>query len=237
MSQGSLLMLHNVSTNEYGHAQKLRQTAGEVEKYDTILADLIAAKSGKSLDFVHQNWLNYQDHLFSPAEALSVGLIDQIETHQAKDIPQNIHQLTYNKLVEAFQLNHQKNNQHMNPFRQILNARPSAGKCFAEPVKNEDTIQEPSSDQMMNDLLSRLENCVIGFEGLLQSFEAILNEEEAEDLPAQVDALRKRLDAVSTRPLRAFASTDKVYHSSRGQKFETSFDREERTIFSKNVKQ
>lgn len=125
----------------------------------------------------------------------------------------------------------------MNPIRQILNARLSPNKHFSGPVKNEDTIQEPSSDQIMNDLLSRLENCALGFEGLLQSFEAILNEEETEDLPAQLDALRKRLDAVSTPPLRAYASTDKAYHSSRGQNFETSFDRGERALLSKNIKQ
>lgn len=234
MAQGSLLMLHNVSTSEYGHAQKLRQTADEVEKYDAVLADLIASKSGKSLDFVHQNWLDYKDHLFSPTEALSVGLIDQIETHQAKGIPQNAHQLTYDKLVQAFYLNHQINNQHMNPFKQILNARPSSGKRFSGP-KNEDTLQETSSDQVASDLLYRLENCVLGFEGLLHSFEALLNEgeqpAESEDLPAKVDALRKRLDAMSDRRLQAYTAADFTGHSR--PRFETSFDNEMRKALQK----
>lgn len=233
MAKGSLLMLHNVSASEYGHAQKLRQTAGEVEKYDTILADLIATKSGKDLDFIHQNWLNFQDHYFSPAEALSAGLVDQIETHQA-NIPQNVQQLTYHQLVEAFQLNHQTRNQHMNPFKQILNARPSSGKRFSGP-KNEDTLQETSSDQVASDLLYRLENCVLGFEGLLQSFEALLNEgeqpAELEDLPAKVDALRKRLDAMSDRRLQAYTAADFTGHSR--PRFETSFDNEMRKALQK----
>lgn len=227
MAQGSLLMLHNVSASEYGHAQKLRQTAAEVEKYDEILVNLIATKSGKSLDFIRQNWLNFQDHYFSPAEALSAGLIDQIDQNQAKDVPQNIHQLTYNQLVEAYYLNrhNQTNNRNMNPLRQILNTRSSSSKRV-DP-KNEDTIQEGSQDQVINDFLLRIENCVIGFEGLLQSFEALLKEEEqtteSEDLPAQVEALRKRMDAMSTRRLQAYSVTDTPQTKPR---FQTSFDHE-----------
>ena len=236
MAQGSILMLHNVSTSEFGHADKLRQTAAEVDKYDGILCDLISAKSRQSVDFVRENWLNFQDHYFSPSEALSAGLIDQITTSQAANIPQNARQLTYSQLVESYQANTQPQSQDMNRLKQMLSAHSRANSS-PQPVKNEETteeiLQESNSDEVISNLLTRLENSVLSFEGILKQFESILKEEvsESEDLPAQVAALRRRMDAMSSRPVQAYSASDASYESK--PSFETSYDRAIRKAFKK----
>ena len=68
---------------------------------------------------------------------------------------------------------------------------------------------------------------------ILKQFESILKEEvsESEDLPAQVAALRRRMDAMSSRPVQAYSASDASYESK--PSFETSYDRAIRKAFKK----
>lgn len=87
MAKGSLLMLHNVSGMAWGNSKVLRDQADVIDKYDVVLCSLIAEKTGKTDAEVMSAWMNYEDHHFTPDEALAAKLIDTIENYDAKDMP------------------------------------------------------------------------------------------------------------------------------------------------------
>lgn len=93
-AKGSLTMLHNVSTWSYGNARKLRKDADVMDKYDDVLGGLIGDRTGKTTDQVKADYMDYEDHFFTPAEAKEEGLIDHIESYEAADMPGNVRDMS-----------------------------------------------------------------------------------------------------------------------------------------------
>ena len=69
-------MIHNGSGMAWGDAQTMRETASLLETFDTGLAESIAERTGKDLQWVKDNWMNYSDNWFTAQEMEDAGLID-----------------------------------------------------------------------------------------------------------------------------------------------------------------
>ena len=101
-AKGSMLMLHNAGGGLSGDSKKLRAYADMLDKHDDVLAGLIADKTGKTVEEVKAEWLNYEDHFFTPTEALEAKLIDVIEDYAATDIPDDAQNMTTSQLVAFY---------------------------------------------------------------------------------------------------------------------------------------
>lgn len=99
MAKGSMLMLHNVSTLAFGNAKKFRKEADTLDRYDDVLGELIADRTGKTLDEVRADYMDYDDHFFTPTEAKDEGLIDVIESYEAEDMPDNVRDMPLDQVA------------------------------------------------------------------------------------------------------------------------------------------
>lgn len=99
--KGAMGMAHNTSTWDYGNAKQLRTQANELDKYDNVLGSLIADCTGKTLEQVKKDWLNYEDHFFTPDEMKAEGFVNHIEEDEASDMPENVRNLSMSQ-VAAF---------------------------------------------------------------------------------------------------------------------------------------
>lgn len=243
MAKGSLLMLHNVSTGEYGNAEKMRKAADQMDKYDAILAELIAERSGKSADFVRANWMNYCDNYFTPEEAKAAGLIDFIESYAVENIPPNIHDLNLFQVAAFYQKQSEKIptllQQLMNGLRTtFINDKMDMTKnekqtIYNESEESEETISksEVMPVEELNQLVDRLETAVEKLDQLVARLETTTSDQATSaDTSAEIEALRARLNAVATRPSTPYAQTDRVTISSK-EDFETSYDRDIKAFF------
>lgn len=97
-SSMSRYMLHTALTGAYGHSKDLRKTADELDAFNRTIAQLVADKTGMSLQEVMDKWFNYEDHYFSPDEMLSNKLIDEVIQVKTKGA-QNFHKMS---VADAF---------------------------------------------------------------------------------------------------------------------------------------
>lgn len=101
-AKGSLILLHNVSGFAIGNANDLRTTAKEMDTYDEVLTQLIADKSGRSVDDVKKDWMNYQDNLMSATAAHAAKLVDVVESYDAKDVPENVEKMSIKDVISFY---------------------------------------------------------------------------------------------------------------------------------------
>jgi len=201
-----------------------------MDKYDTLLADLIAKRTNKTIDFVKSNWLNFEDNYFTPEEAKEAGLIDVIESYQAKNIPSNVKLLNpdqlaafyqdetpnmFQKILTSVKNTITKNEPNMNKFKKLMTIGI---------IRNEDET-EPQTEQAEDEIASlKQEN-----ETLKAENEVLKTENEA--LKKEVESLKAELGAASEPPSALVAPADVIHGSANRPSFETSIDRELKAAF------
>jgi ATP-dependent Clp endopeptidase proteolytic subunit ClpP len=131
-AKGSLVMLHNVSGGCMGNANDLRQCADSMDVYDGVLGQLIADKTGKTLDQVKKDWFNYNDHFMSAQTACDSKLVDVVEDYSTEPMPDNAENLNSEQLMAFYQ--------------------PEAGAISPEAVASlTETIQQNIIKNLKND--------------------------------------------------------------------------------------
>src|SRR5690606_7146801 len=60
-------------------------------------------RTGKTVDEVNNLWLNYEDHFFTPEEALQEGFIDVIDEQIAEDIPENVENMNLMQVAAYYE--------------------------------------------------------------------------------------------------------------------------------------
>jgi ATP-dependent protease ClpP protease subunit len=105
MSLNSKLMIHSISTGAYGNAKQLMTAVELVMKMDDVAILAMAADTGMSEDDVRANFYDYEDHWFTPAEVLKMGLITEIEDYQVEPIAEEPEKLAYGELVKLYEPN------------------------------------------------------------------------------------------------------------------------------------
>lgn len=78
-AKNSMIMLHAASGVAVGNAKAMREVADMLDKYDSILSETFAEKTGMSVKQVRDVYFDGRDHFFTAQEALEMGLIDEIE--------------------------------------------------------------------------------------------------------------------------------------------------------------
>ena len=101
--KGSMLMAHVVSSFVYGNAKKMRKEADILDKYDDVLSSLIADRTGKTVEQVKELWMNYEDHFFTPDEALDEGFVDVIDDQVAEDVPDNLENMSLMEVAAYYE--------------------------------------------------------------------------------------------------------------------------------------
>jgi hypothetical protein len=99
-SSMSRLMLHTALTGAYGNSKDLRTVADELDGYNTTIAQIVADKSGKTLEEVMKEWFDHSDHYFSPDEMLTAKLVDEII--QVKPGKQNLGKMSFADALDYF---------------------------------------------------------------------------------------------------------------------------------------
>jgi len=78
MAKNAKMMLHKASGGAYGNSDDLIATAKLMEDYESDITERIVNKTGKSEDYVKNNWITKTDKWFNATEAKREGLIDGI---------------------------------------------------------------------------------------------------------------------------------------------------------------
>jgi len=107
--QDAKIMLHEAKSGVIGNAKRLRQEADLVEKITQDMAENYAQKTGKSREYILQNWLREGvDTWFSAQEAKQEGLIDEVIPANRLSVASNT--ASYDSLVACY------NQEILNPF-------------------------------------------------------------------------------------------------------------------------
>lgn len=101
-AKGSLLMAHNASSYAWGNAKALRKSADDLETYDVVMAELIADKTGLSVEEVKEKWLNMEDNFMTASQAKESKLIDILETYDVQNVPENVENLSYQQVTAHY---------------------------------------------------------------------------------------------------------------------------------------
>jgi ATP-dependent Clp protease, protease subunit len=100
-AKNGLFLLHNASGWSWGNAQDFRETADELDKYDSSLITAIEDKTGLTEEEIRNKWFDYKDHLFTAKEALEAKLIDVIDDSEAT-VPDGIENWNINKVMAFY---------------------------------------------------------------------------------------------------------------------------------------
>lgn len=86
-AKNALLMIHSASSITMGNRKDMLETAEMLEKYDGIIAQHFADKSGKDVAEIKEKYLNYKDHWLTAEEGMEQGFLDEIEDYESEDAP------------------------------------------------------------------------------------------------------------------------------------------------------
>ena len=84
MASNSKLMIHRTSTYAFGNAQDLREAADALDKFDEAAIKTFVELTGMDEAEATSRFYNYKDNWLTAADALQYGLIDAIDTYDAK---------------------------------------------------------------------------------------------------------------------------------------------------------
>jgi ATP-dependent protease ClpP protease subunit len=106
MSKGGRMMIHHGSGGAYGSAKTMKTTAKLLESLNETMAEMYAAKSGKTAEWVLENWMaEGQDTWFTAKEAEKSGLIDSVFGNRVKPMKEESAEAAFDfsKLVAHYE--------------------------------------------------------------------------------------------------------------------------------------
>jgi ATP-dependent Clp protease, protease subunit len=102
-AKNAMLMIHRASGIAMGTAEKMRDTADMLEKYEGVLAQHFADISGKSKEDIISSYFNGKDHFLTAEEALAEGFIHSIESYESEDAPpENIKNMAFSEVMNLY---------------------------------------------------------------------------------------------------------------------------------------
>ena len=129
MSQYARLMIHQVSGNGYGSADRLRTVADMVEGLQQDIAQMLSGRMGIEPEKIQEQYFDGQDHWISATEAMAMKLCDGIVEDGSLNesyTNEEIYTRVYNRLtIEA-----QKKNDMA--FLEEVKKRPGFENCATE---------------------------------------------------------------------------------------------------------
>jgi ATP-dependent Clp protease protease subunit len=206
-AKGSLMMLHNASGASWGHANDMRSSADMLEKHDTVLAGLIADKTGSTQEEVVAKWLNFSDNFLTAQEALEAKLVDTIEDYEANDIPENAQNMTVHQLAAHYTERQEEPSEHLvsKIYKQIKNQFTNMKFTNLVALAGVENVTEAQLAQANADLTEAgVTNVTLVPESLISEATAVTAQRDA--LTATTETLTADLAAANTA--RQTAETD-----------------------------
>ncbi|MFD2741954.1 MULTISPECIES: head maturation protease, ClpP-related [Sphingobacterium] len=194
MAKGSLLMLHSVSTLVYGNALDLRTEADVLDTYDDVLGDLISARTGESLENVKAEYLNHQDHFFSPKQALNEGLIDVIENYEATETPDNVRNMSVGQIAAWYDQNAQEPSDELvnklaNRLKPVLNQNLNNESMFGNKFSKMSALAKKAAGSITAQELEEANAQMVenGIEGVTMVLDSELETVQNENTSLKTD--------------------------------------------------
>ncbi len=102
-AKNAFLMIHRASGVAWGDAEYMRDYADTLEKYEGVIAERFAEKSGmEKVDFIAK-YFNGKDHFLTAEEAAEEGFIDTIEDYESEDAPpSNIKNMAFQEVMNMY---------------------------------------------------------------------------------------------------------------------------------------
>lgn len=103
IANSATFMIHSVRVSGdddvYQTAEQLREMADVMDKFNANLANQLALRSGKPLDYIKATYFDGKDHYLSAAEAVSEGFCDEVITMEQPIEEPEIEDLRIRKFV------------------------------------------------------------------------------------------------------------------------------------------
>jgi len=103
IASSAMFMVHSVRVSGdddvYQTAEQLREMAGVMDKFNGNLANQLALRSGKSLDYIKNTYFDGKDHYLSASEAVAEGFCDEVVTMEQPAEETEIEDLRVRKFV------------------------------------------------------------------------------------------------------------------------------------------
>ncbi len=170
MSRYARLMIHRPSGGAYGNVDDIKVVERELNSLEETLCEMYATRCHKTKEDIRAEWFDGKDHWFTAAQALELGLIDEV--YDADPVPEDS---TPEQVYAIFNNRLQQQPQNDNKMNlEELRKRPSFANCATD----EDVLK-------LIDGLETNAAKVPGLEQKVADFEA----KERQALEAEDDAL------------------------------------------------
>ncbi len=100
-AKGSLTMIHNASTIAWGNSKEMLECSKMLDAHDDVLAGIFADASGKTIEAIKSEFMDYVDHWLTAEEAAAGGLV-KIENYEADKMADNIQNLSIEKVAALY---------------------------------------------------------------------------------------------------------------------------------------
>jgi ATP-dependent Clp endopeptidase proteolytic subunit ClpP len=153
-AKNGMLMIHNALNIIWGNAQELRESADVLDKYDGVIAQHFADKSGKPVEEIKATYFAYKDKWLTADEAKAESFIDVIEDYESEDAPpENIVNMAFNEVMAHYQKPEKqegiiaKITNHIRATLNISSPTPNVTPAAADSPVAVTTIQESPKPQ------------------------------------------------------------------------------------------
>lgn len=193
------IMLHEARSAPFGNAKRLRQEADLLDKINSDMAENYAQKTGKTKEWILQNWLkDGLDTWFSAKEAYEAGLIDGVINENKLQKALSVKNEDYQSLVAHYNTQLLNKNDMKKELEALL-------ELFGEPAAQ-------GADASEQDLIGKIsakinsiieENKILKAQQQKEVLEAIKNKMQQKGIPGKqqdiyLELAKTNLEAVKS---------------------------------------
>lgn len=170
MAIDSMLMIHSNISGVWGTAKEMRAEADILDKMDEAAISFMAKATGMSEKAVKEAYYDYQDHWITAKEAAEIGLIDQVDTYEAKAAIQEVEKMTFPQLVQHFQK--QGGGEEVGWLQKMAERIQGVFSKRKEHVKSNSSNTKSTRDMTKDELRKSLQDGDLTMEDLVKEIEA-----------------------------------------------------------------
>tara|TARA_R110002050_G_scaffold201841_1_gene336986 strand:- start:31163 stop:32242 length:1080 start_codon:yes stop_codon:yes gene_type:complete len=184
--ENTTTMLHCCSGGAWGNVKEIEGSLNMMRAVDKGLSKSIAAKTGKTLEAVQSEIMNYDDHFYTSDEAKDLGLIDEVIAERS-EIAAQYEGLSYQEVMALFQ---KKPDAQASFLKQLQNTLKNSFESFKpKPAKSTPTQNQEEPMKISNKLTA-----LLAVFGLSASADA---EQDHQPTTEQLQALNDQLQAAA----------------------------------------
>tara|TARA_R110002096_G_scaffold129211_7_gene277917 strand:+ start:379 stop:1473 length:1095 start_codon:yes stop_codon:yes gene_type:complete len=185
--ENTTTMLHCCSGMAWGNVRDIENSLGQMRAVDKGLAKNIASKTGKTLEAVESDIMNYDDHFYTSDEAKDLGIIDEVISERT-ELAAQFEGLSYEQVMAKFRTKPNTQANFLDDLKNTIRNGFDALKPKTSNAKPQQSLEEPMK-------ISNKLTALLAVFGLSASAE----KEEHEHTPTaeQLQAINDQLQAVT----------------------------------------